>query len=60
MADRNNSIHSVILVIMSLAVAGLIAWVLWTGSDYYSTPLTDRPHHDGRVLQPCPSRIEVK
>jgi len=54
MADRNNSIHSVILVTMSLAVAGLIAWVLWTGSDYYTTPLKERPHHeDFRAMRPA-------
>ena len=54
MADRKTSIHSVILVLMSLAVAVLIAWVVWTGSDYYTTPLTERPHHDDfRAMRPA-------
>ena len=54
MADRKTSIHSVILAIMSLAVAVLIAWVIWTGSDYYTTPLIERPHHDDfRAMRPA-------
>ncbi|MEN8006794.1 MAG: hypothetical protein ABFS42_07235 [Candidatus Krumholzibacteriota bacterium] len=43
-----------ILVILSLAVAVLIGWVLWTGSDYYATSLPDRPHHeDFRSMRPA-------
>ena len=54
MADRRNSVHSVILVILSLATAGLVAWVLWTGSDYYTTSLAERPHHeDFRAMRPA-------
>ncbi len=54
MAVRKTSVHTVILVIMSLAVAVLIAWVVWTGSDYYTTPLTERPHHeDFRSMRPA-------
>ena len=54
MADGHNRVHSVVLVILSLATAGLIAWVLWTGSDYYTTPLVERPHHeDFRAMRPA-------
>lgn len=54
MADRRNRVHSVILVILSLAAAGLVAWVLWTGSDYYTTSLAERPHHeDFRAMRPA-------
>jgi len=54
MAKRTQSVHTVILVVMSLAVAGLVAWVVWTGSDYYTTPLTERPHHeDFRSMRPA-------
>jgi hypothetical protein len=35
-------------------VAGLVAWVLWTGSDFYATPLSERPHHESfRALRPA-------
>ena len=39
---------------MSLAVALLVAWVVWTGSDYYATALAERPHHDDfRAMRPA-------
>ncbi len=54
MADSRLSIHSVILMLMGLAVAGLIGWVLWTGVDFFATPLPDRPHHeDFRIMRPA-------
>jgi len=54
MADGRGRVHSVILVILSLAAAGLVAWVLWTGSDYYTTSLAERPHHeDFRAMRPA-------
>jgi hypothetical protein len=35
-------------------VAVVVAWVVWTGSDFYSTPLAERPHHeDFRSLRPA-------
>ncbi len=54
MADGRNKVHSVILMMLSLAAAGLVAWVLWTGSDYYTTSLPERPHHeDFRAMRPA-------
>ena len=54
MEGRDRKIHSVVLVILGLATAGLVAWVLWGGSDYYATPLAERPHHDAfRAFRPA-------
>jgi len=54
MAAKGKTSHAVILVIMSLAAAGLVAWVLWLGVGYYSTPLGERPHHENfRILRPA-------
>ena len=54
MADGRKSVHSAILVVMGLTVAGCVAWVLWAGLDYYLTPLGERPHHDDfRSLRPA-------
>jgi hypothetical protein len=54
MAPGSKSVRTVILTVMSLAVAGLVVWVLWTGAGYYSTPLTERPHHeDFREFRPA-------
>ena len=54
MAGGSKTGHSYILVIMSLAAAGLIGWVLWSGSDYYTIKVIDRPHHeDYRALRPA-------
>lgn len=45
MRQRNDRIHGVILAILALAVAGLVAWSLGGGWDYYTTALAERPHH---------------
>ncbi len=54
MAGGNKTVHAVLLTIMSLVVAALVVWVLWTGAEFYSTPLADRPHHeDFREFRPA-------
>jgi len=45
MRQRSDRIHGVILAILALAVAGLVAWSLGGGWDYYTTALAERPHH---------------
>jgi len=52
LARRTDFIHSLILVLMSLAAAGLVGLALQQGFDYYRTPLELRPHHpDYRVFR---------
>ena len=54
MEGRDRKSHSVVLVILGLATAGLVAWVLWGGGNYYATPLAERPHHDAfRAFRPA-------
>lgn len=54
MADGRQTVHSTILLALGLAAAALVAWVVWTGSDFYLTPLGERPHHeDFRSLRPA-------
>ncbi len=45
MARRGDRAHDVVLWTMSLAVAVLVAWVVWHGRSFYLTSLADRPHH---------------
>ena len=52
--QRDDVVHTVVLVIMTLVAAALAGWVLWEGADFYLTSLTDRPHHaDFRDLRPA-------
>ena len=54
MADGRKTVHSVILTILGLAAAGVVGWVVWSGLDFYLTPLGERPHHeDFRFLRPA-------
>jgi len=54
MKPRGHRLHVAILSLFGLAVAGLVAWTLWQGWDYYLTPLSERPHHpDFRQLRPA-------
>lgn len=54
MRRRDDVVHTVVLILMSLATGVLVAWVLRDGLDFYLTPLTDRPHHaDFRDLRPA-------
>ncbi len=47
-------IHTVVLVILSAAVAALVLWTLLRGWDFYTTPMADRPHHpDFRAFRPA-------
>jgi len=51
---RRDGIHTVVLMLFSLAVAALVAWTVWTGWDFYLTPVAERPHHeDFRVYRPA-------
>lgn len=45
MARVGGRIHTVILTVMSVAVAILVGWVVLTGWDFYGTALQERPHH---------------
>jgi len=54
MARGSGSIHNILLFLLSLATALLVAWVVYTGWDFYATAYTDRPHHeDFRALRPA-------
>ncbi len=54
MASRSNSVHNTIIVLLTLATAALVAWVIYTGWDFYGTAYGDRPHHeDFRALRPA-------
>lgn len=54
MTRGSGSIHNTILMIMSLATALLVAWVVYTGWDFYTTGYADRPHHeDFREMRPA-------
>jgi len=47
-------VHKAILTLLSLALAGAIAWVLFQASGFYLTAAGDRPHHpDYRLFRPA-------
>jgi len=49
-------IHNIILTIMTLAVALVVGWVLFSAFDFYTTSFADRPHHpDYRQFRPAGS-----
>ena len=51
---RRDGLHGIVLVLLSLAVAGLAAWAVTTGWDFYLTSVEERPHHeDFRVYRPA-------
>lgn len=45
MRQRSDRIHAAILTALAVGVAVLVAWSLAGGWSYYTTALTDRPHH---------------
>lgn len=50
----NSRVHSAVLTMLSLMVAGLVGWVVWQAWDYYGTPLAERAHHvDYREFRPA-------
>lgn len=54
MENGSRKVHSAVLVILGLAAAALVGWVLWNGTGYYTTALEERPHHgDFRSLRPA-------
>ena len=54
MGRKSGIVHTTLLILMGAAVAALLAWTLWSGLDYYRTPLNDRPHHeDFRAYRPA-------
>jgi hypothetical protein len=56
LTPAHHRVHTAILVVLSLAVAGLTGWTLWQGWDFYATILSDRPHHsDFRTFRPAGS-----
>lgn len=54
MRSDQQRVHGTIILVLSLAVAALVGWVLWQGWGYYLTGLADRPHHPGfRAFRPA-------
>ena len=50
----SHRIHTVVLVVLSAAVAALVLWTLLRGWDFYATAMADRPHHpDFRAFRPA-------
>ena len=39
-------VHRLVLVTCYVAAAAVVGWLAWQGSDYYATPLIERPRHE--------------
>jgi len=54
LSKGTHRIHDAVLWILSLATGVLVAWVVFTGWDFYTTAYADRPHHvDFRDFRPA-------
>jgi len=54
MAEGRDRIHTTILTVLAVIVAALAVWVLFDGGDFFSTALSERPHHpDYREYRPA-------
>ncbi|MBC8425012.1 hypothetical protein H8E07_12880 [bacterium] len=54
MARNGFDMHKLFIVVLGLAAAALVLWVVRNGLDFYTTPLIDRPHNpDYREFRPA-------